>query len=96
MGLNIAFILDGNRRWAKQHNLSEAEGHKKGAETLNNLFNWIKELKDENPKEYSIDEVTLYVFSMQNFNRSPKEIKTLMELFMKSCLKIISNKKTNE
>jgi len=96
MGLNIAFILDGNRRWAKQHNLSEAEGHKKGAETLNNLFNWIKELKDESPEKYSIDEVTLYVFSMQNFDRSQNEINLLMDLFMKSCREILSNRKTNE
>ena len=33
---HIAIIMDGNRRWARQKNLDIREGHKKGAETLEN------------------------------------------------------------
>lgn len=36
---HVAIIMDGNRRWAKQHNLPVPAGHKQGAETLKKLLN---------------------------------------------------------
>ena len=36
---HIAIIMDGNRRWAKERGLNVSEGHKKGAETLENIAN---------------------------------------------------------
>ena len=39
---HIAFIMDGNRRWAKKHNLPVAMGHRKGAETLTEIAKAVK------------------------------------------------------
>ena len=73
---HIAVILDGNRRFAKNNKKESYMGHKAGGETLKNFLLWCDEL--------GIKEVTLYAFSMQNFNRSEKEKNTCL-----SCLMII-------
>ncbi len=70
---HVAIILDGNRRFAKRHHLPFYIGHRKGAENVESLLDWAKELK--------INELTLYSFSMQNFKRARKEFKYLMNLF---------------
>ncbi len=70
---HVAFIMDGNRRYAKAHGMPLLKGHQKGAETVEKLFSWAKEL--------DIKEITLYSFSIQNFNRSKEEFAYLMDLF---------------
>lgn len=70
---HIGIILDGNRRFAKRLAMRPWEGHRLGAETLEKLFDWAKEL--------GVKELTLYAFSMQNFNRSEDEKKFLFEIF---------------
>ena len=70
---HIAVILDGNRRYAKKHNLSLYKGHEKGAENVEKLMDWAREL--------GVKELTLYSFSMQNFNRTKSEFNYLMSLF---------------
>ncbi len=72
---HIAIILDGNRRWAKKHNLPKRQGHKKGFQKIKELLNWCKEL--------SIKETTLYCFSTENFKRDKKEVGYLFDLFKK-------------
>ncbi len=71
---HIAIILDGNRRYAKQHNQQPWQGHKAGAKNVENLIKWAIELK--------IKELTLYAFSTENFNRSKEEVNHLMRLFI--------------
>lgn len=72
---HIGIILDGNRRFAKRLMLEPWKGHKLGAEKVKKLYSWCKE-KD-------IKELTLYAFSIQNFNRPKKEFDFLMDLFVK-------------
>lgn len=86
MGKNpehIGIILDGNRRFAKRLNLNPWKGHELGFEKLKKLFKWCKELE--------IKEITLYCFSMQNFNRPKKEFDYLMDLFEKGFNEVSTN-----
>lgn len=64
--------MDGNRRWAKKHNLPTAAGHRKGAETLEQICRDAKEL--------GIKYLTLYAFSTENWQRDTEEVQTLMGL----------------
>lgn len=73
---HIGIIVDGNGRWAKEKGKSRSEGHKAGAETLEKIILYIS-------KENIANYLSLYVFSTENFNRSPEEVNYLMELFMK-------------
>lgn len=73
---HIGIIVDGNGRWAKEKGKSRSEGHKAGAETLEKIILYINEKK-------IAKNLSLYVFSTENFNRSPEEVNYLMELFMK-------------
>ncbi len=73
---HIGIIVDGNGRWAKEKGKSRSEGHKAGAETLEKIILYIS-------KENITNYLSLYVFSTENFSRSPEEVNYLMELFMK-------------
>lgn len=73
---HIGIIVDGNGRWAKEKGKSRNEGHKAGAETLEKIILYIS-------KENIANYLSLYVFSTENFSRSPEEVNYLMELFMK-------------
>ncbi|KAF3363278.1 Isoprenyl transferase [Chlamydiales bacterium STE3] len=70
---HIAFILDGNRRWAKKTSCGVTEGHRRGADTLMEIIKAAKEL--------GIKVLTLYVFSTENWQRPQNEIQALMWLF---------------
>jgi tritrans,polycis-undecaprenyl-diphosphate synthase [geranylgeranyl-diphosphate specific] len=61
---HVAVIQDGNRRYARKEGVDTTRGHSEGAETTEALLDWCDEL--------GIDEVTLYAFSTENFDR-PKE-----------------------
>lgn len=69
---HVAFIPDGNRRWAKSNNLSTKQGHEKGAETLMDTVKAAKEL--------GIKMVTFYSFSTENWSRNPLEVQAIMWL----------------
>lgn len=69
---HIGVILDGNRRFAKGRGLEATEGHLFGAKKVEELLRWCWRL--------NIKIVTLYAFSTENFNRSEKEVQTLMAL----------------
>lgn len=76
MELNhLAIIMDGNRRWAVLNNLPSYEGHRFGAD---NLWKVIKDIDN-----YSINYLTLFVFSTENWKRSQKEILFLLALLEK-------------
>nr|XP_025702676.1 dehydrodolichyl diphosphate synthase 6-like [Arachis hypogaea] len=69
---HIAFIMDGNRRFAKKSNLAEEIGHKAGFSSLISMLRYYYEL--------GVKYVTVYAFSIDNFKRKPKEVQSLMEL----------------
>lgn len=72
---HLAIIPDGNRRWAKQHGLPIIEGHRIGIDKLRDVLEWCRKL--------DIKMVTLWGFSMENFDRDKDEVKLLMKLFEK-------------
>ena len=63
---HVAFIMDGNRRWAKKNNLPIIDGHKKGAEIIKKIVS--KSIK------LNIKYLTFYGFSTENWNRSKVEV----------------------
>lgn len=71
---HIAFIIDGNGRWAKRRGLSRSMGHKAG---LDNLDRIIKECFCI----YGIHAVSIYAFSTENWNRPKAEVAYLMKAF---------------
>ena len=84
---HIAIIMDGNGRWAKSKGLPRLMGHKKGVES-------VKEITQECSK-LSINYLTLYTFSEQNWNRPIDEVSGLMKLFLKSLKSELNNLNDN-
>lgn len=72
---HIGFIVDGNRRWAKEHGLPAYEGHLAGYNTLQDV---LIETLDRGVKYASA-----YVFSTENWKRSQDEVGRLMNLILK-------------
>ncbi len=70
---HLAIIPDGNRRWAKQHNVSLKIAYRKGIEKFWDIAKWMK--------KYVINTITLWLFSKENFARSESEKSTLWQLF---------------
>ena len=81
---HIAFILDGNRRWAKKHNKSSNIGHKYGIRNIETICNLCI--------KYNIKYLTLYCLSVENLNRSKQELNFLFA-YIKQYL---SNKNINQ
>ncbi len=69
---HIAFIMDGNGRWAKGKKLSRSDGHKAGVKTAN--------LVSKCSRYLGVKHITLYAFSSENWKRPVSEINTLMDL----------------
>ncbi len=71
---HVAIIMDGNGRWAKQHKIQVALGHRKGVETLRDI---IRESSD-----IGIQALSLYAFSTENWSRDAQEVAALMTLLL--------------
>ena len=70
---HIAFIMDGNGRWARKQGLKRFLGHKQGAESLRRITRYCSRI--------GIEEVTFYALSTENYHRRPAaEISYLMKL----------------
>jgi undecaprenyl diphosphate synthase len=69
---HVAIITDGNGRWARARNLPVGEGHRAGAETVR------ARLRDA--VEFGIEELTIYAFSTENWERSSQEVAGLLAL----------------
>ncbi|RJX42356.1 di-trans,poly-cis-decaprenylcistransferase [Halonotius aquaticus] len=69
---HVAIIQDGNRRYARKQGEDAPEGHREGADTAEQVLNWCEEL--------GIDELTLYAFSTENFERPPEEREPLFDI----------------
>lgn len=70
---HIGVILDGNRRWARARGKKPWQGHKAGAKKLEQFLKWCDDL--------GVKELTLYVLSAQNMNRTAKEKEFLFKIF---------------
>lgn len=69
---HIAFIMDGNRRFAEARSLRKVEGHSFGYSRLIDALEWCLEL--------GVRCVSVYAFSIDNYRRSSEEVATLMQL----------------
>lgn len=83
---HIGVILDGNRRWARQHRLKAWQGHTFGANKLEQLFEWCADLK--------IPKVSVFALSTENLNRPKKEVDALMRLFQKELERLDTDKRS--
>ena len=70
---HIAFICDGNRRWAENRGLPPLMGHQAGISNFENLVDWFI--------ARGVTTITFYIFSTENWNRSQEEVDFLMDLF---------------
>ena len=68
---HVAVIMDGNGRWAKQRGLPRVEGHRNGVESVRQVVRACGEV--------GIKYLTLYAFSVENWNRPKDEVDTLMK-----------------
>jgi undecaprenyl diphosphate synthase len=75
--VHIAIIMDGNRRWAKEHGLSPIAGHKKVADE-------VLEPLVEHASKLGIRYLTLWAFSTENWKRNPAEVSGIMKIFRHS------------
>ena len=71
---HVAIIMDGNGRWAKQHRVQVALGHRQGTEALREIIRLSSDL--------GLEALTLYAFSTENWSRPPKEVEALMQLIL--------------
>ncbi|KXS19212.1 dehydrodolichyl diphosphate synthetase [Gonapodya prolifera JEL478] len=69
---HVAFIMDGNRRYAKKYHMKTVLGHFKGFDTLEETLEWCLDL--------GVEWVTVFAFSIDNFKRSSEEVDGLMNL----------------
>mgnify|MGYP003582216421 CR=1 FL=1 len=72
---HVGFIVDGNRRWAKEHGLPGYEGHLAG-------YNNLKDILIETSLK-GVPYVSAYVFSTENWKRSADEVRHIMALVLK-------------
>lgn len=73
---HLAIIMDGNRRWAKEHNLGSNEGHRAGYDRLKQVGDWCV--------ERGIKVLTVFAFSTENWKRTEQEVGFLMDLLEKA------------
>ena len=78
---HVAIIMDGNGRWAKKRGLPRIAGHKKGIDSVREIVRLCPEL--------GIEILTLYTFSVENWNRPKTEIFALMGLLLNTIRKEI-------
>lgn len=71
---HVGVIIDGNRRWAHARGLKPWEGHKIGRQVAEDFLDWSLDL--------GIKNISMYVLSTENLNRSPIEIKEIYHLVM--------------
>lgn len=76
---HLAIIMDGNGRWAKQKGLLRALGHENGTKSVR--------VTVESCAKLGIENLTLYAFSTENWNRPKLEVDTLMKLLINSLKK---------
>eukprot|EP01135_Chromosphaera_perkinsii_P003128 Nk52_evm17s236 gene=Nk52_evmTU17s236 len=81
---HVAFIMDGNRRFAKQKRVQRATGHAMGYYKLEETLQWCLDL--------GVKSVTVYAFSLENFNRTQEEVESIMKLALDKFGTLFTNK----
>ena len=84
---HVAFILDGNGRWAKKRFLPRNAGHVEGAKTVEKVL--------EDAHDLGIKYVTMYAFSTENWKRSQEEVGALMKLLRNYLMDCIERSSRN-
>lgn len=82
---HIAFIMDGNGRWAERRGMPRRFGHRYGAEAFKRVVQYCGDI--------GIKYVTVYAFSTENWSRPEKEVKSIMKLldkYLDECEKTLS------
>ncbi|SFR52462.1 polyprenyl diphosphate synthase [Halogeometricum limi] len=69
---HVAIIQDGNRRYARSRGDDAPDGHREGAKTTERVLDWCD--------ESGVEELTLYAFSTENFDRPQEELDPLFDL----------------
>ena len=69
---HIAFIMDGNGRWASAKNMPREYGHKKGAQVFREITEYCHKI--------GIKYITVYAFSTENWKRPQREVNAIMKL----------------
>lgn len=72
---HIAIIMDGNRRWAREKGKEASEGHKAGADNLEDIAKYCNEI--------GVKYLTVYAFSTENWKRSREEVGGIFKLLVK-------------
>ena len=85
---HVAIIMDGNGRWAKKIGKQRVFGHENGTKSVRDCISGSIEIGVKN--------ITLYVFSMENWNRPKIEVNALMKLLVNSLEKELSSLMENE
>lgn len=70
---HLAIIMDGNGRWAKERGLKRTKGHEKGADAIRDITTYCS-------THPSVETVTFYAFSTENWKRPKLEVEFLMKL----------------
>jgi undecaprenyl diphosphate synthase len=84
---HVAVIMDGNGRWAQSRKLPRIEGHRRGTKSVEAVIRAAREI--------GVEYLTLYAFSVENWNRPTLEIKSLMLLLMESLKRYAKELATN-
>ena len=84
---HLAIIMDGNGRWAKKKGLIRALGHESGTKSV--------KVTVETCAKIGIENLTLYAFSTENWNRPKLEVDTLMKLLVSSLKKELKTLQDN-
>lgn len=76
---HLAMIIDGNRRWARERGLPTLEGHRRGYDKVKRVGEWCL--------ARGIEQLTVFAFSVENWNRSAEEVAYLMDLIHRALTK---------
>ena len=85
---HVAVIQDGNRRYARRSGDEATDGHRAGAETTERMLHWCNEL--------DVQELTLYAFSTENFERPPAEREQLFDLIERKLREFADREEVHE
>mmetsp|Transcript_12450 Transcript_12450/g.18144 ORF Transcript_12450/g.18144 Transcript_12450/m.18144 type:complete len:228 (-) Transcript_12450:822-1505(-) len=77
---HLAFIMDGNRRWAVKSGKKKPEGHRYGLDKLVEVLEWCLEI--------GVQVISVFAFSIDNFKRPKEEVDELMSLVLKACSRL--------
>jgi len=88
MPRHIAIIMDGNGRWAQKKGLHRAEGHREGGKTVEKIAQCCV--------NFGVESLTLYSFSIENWERPKIEVNALMHLYTRYLVEIRPTLKKNK